>query len=53
MLASLRVWAQTVRSLTRMSFTVEGDLERPRRRYYQVAVTVGSFREGLRGFSPR
>ncbi len=50
MLASLRVWRQTMRSLQRMSFTVEGDLERPRRRYYQVAVTVGSFREGFGDF---
>lgn len=49
-LASLRVWRQTMRSLTRMSFAVEGDVERPRRRYYQVAVTVGSFREGFGDF---
>lgn len=50
MLASLRVWRQTMRSLKRMSFAVEGDIERPRRRYYQVAVTVGSFREGFGDF---
>lgn len=50
MLASLRVWRRTVRSLRRMSLTVHGDVERERRRYYQAAVTVGSFREGVLDF---
>jgi len=50
MLASLRVWGRTMKSLHRMSMTVRGDVERPRRRYYQAAVTVGSFREGFGDF---
>lgn len=50
MLASLRVWRRTVRSLKQLSLTVRGDLELQRQRYYQVAVTVGSFREGFGDF---
>jgi diacylglycerol kinase family enzyme len=50
MLASIRVWLRTLRSLNRLSLEVRGDLELPRRRYYQAAVTVGSFREGFGDF---
>lgn len=50
MWASLRVWGRTLRSLHRISLTVRGDVERPRIRYYQAAVTVGSFREGFGDF---
>jgi diacylglycerol kinase family enzyme len=50
MLASLRVWRQTLTSLRRLTLTVSGDITRPRAHYYQVAVTVGSFREGLIDF---
>jgi diacylglycerol kinase family enzyme len=50
MLASLRVWHRTLMSLRRLTLTVSGDLTRPRAHYYQVAVTVGSFREGLIDF---
>jgi diacylglycerol kinase family enzyme len=50
MLASLRVWRQTLMSLRRLTLTVSGDIQRPRAHYYQVAVTVGSFREGLIDF---
>lgn len=50
MLASARVWLRTLRTLNRLSLQVRGDLEMPRRRYYQVAVTVGSFREGFGDF---
>ena len=48
-LASLRVWRRTLRSLRRMSLIIHGDVERPLDRYYQVAVTVGSFRESFAG----
>lgn len=44
-LASFRVWRRTLRTLKRLSLTIRGDVERPKTRYYQVAVTVGSFRE--------
>ncbi|WP_181707377.1 diacylglycerol/lipid kinase family protein [Chthonobacter rhizosphaerae] len=50
MMASLRVWLRTVRSLKQMSLAFSGDFTRPRSRYYQVAVTVGSFREGFGDF---
>jgi diacylglycerol kinase family enzyme len=50
MIASVRVWQRTLRSLKRLSLVVHGDTERPRTRYYQVAVTVGSFREGFANF---
>ncbi|WP_075217195.1 diacylglycerol/lipid kinase family protein [Mongoliimonas terrestris] len=50
MLASLRVWLRTVRSLKQMSLAFSGDFEKPRARYYQAAVTVGSFREGFGDF---
>jgi diacylglycerol kinase family enzyme len=50
MLASLRVWRETLTSLRRLTLTVSGDITRPRAHYYQVAVTVGSFREGLIDF---
>ena len=46
-LASLRVWRRSLRSLARISLTIDGDVVRPRERYYQVAITVGSFREGF------
>lgn len=46
-LASFRVWRRTLRSLKRLSITIHGDVERPKARYYQVAVTVGSFREAF------
>lgn len=49
-MASLRVWTRTVTSLRRVSLAIEGDVERPRRHYYQIAVTVGSFREGIGNF---
>ncbi len=50
MLASLKVWRRTMASLRRLSLSFSGDLERPRHHYHQVAVTVGSFREGLIDF---
>lgn len=50
MLASLRVWRRTLLSLRRLTLVVSGDVEKPRAHYHQVAVTVGSFREGLVDF---
>jgi diacylglycerol kinase family enzyme len=50
MLASLRVWGRTVTSIRRVSLAISGDLQHPRRHYYQIAVTVGSFREGIGNF---
>ncbi|HUG61767.1 MAG TPA: hypothetical protein VMP03_07970, partial [Methylomirabilota bacterium] len=50
MMASLKVWRRTVLSLRRLSLSFSGDLERERGHYYQAAVTVGSFREGLIDF---
>lgn len=47
MLASLRVWRQTLRSLKQIPLAFGGDLNRVKARYYQAAVTVGSFREGF------
>lgn len=50
MLASFRVWWRTVASLRWLSLSFSGDLDRVKSRYYQVAVTVGSFREGAFDF---
>lgn len=50
MLASMRVWGQTVRSLKQIPLSLGGDHVRPKARYYQAAVTVGSFREGFGDF---
>lgn len=53
MLASMRVWGQTVRSLKQIPLSLGGDHVRPKARYYQAAVTVGSFREGFGDFPMR
>lgn len=50
MLASLRVWGRTLRSLEQVPLSFGGDLQRTKARYFQVAVTVGSFREGFGDF---
>lgn len=50
MLASLKVWRRTIRTLRRVTLTFAGDVIRGPDRFYQAAITVGSFRESPLNF---